>query len=113
MSIDLREIDPLYDDRIQAEDESAALVYQLIIRIARGLPAEELDNENREIGLSILDRLPTGFPEIMEFTPWQEKHMEFLRKFTSKYSRADHSCDRAEWTRFTREELPLTDSISD
>jgi hypothetical protein len=40
-SIDLREIDPLYDDTISAEEESAALVYQPLIRIARWMPAEE------------------------------------------------------------------------
>ena len=92
VSIDLRELDTLYEDNIPIEEESSALVYQPAIRVARWLPAEEeVDGREKDIGLSILCAMPFGCPEPLEFEPWVAQHDKFLRKFASSYSRADQA----------------------
>jgi hypothetical protein len=114
VSIDLREIDPLYADNIPTEEESAALVYQPVIRLTRWLPAEEdVRGRGEAIGMSILCAMPSSFPEPLQFDPWVADHSKFLRKFAASYCRADQAPLRSEWMRFTREEMPPTDYVED
>ena len=114
MSIDLRPIDPLYEDNIPLDEESAALVYQPVIRISRWMPAEEdVEYVDKQIGLSILVQMPDGTPEPLQCEPWTDTHNEFLRKFSAAYSRADHAVWRSEWVQFTRLHMPPTDYIED
>lgn len=102
LSIDLREIDPLYDPRAVGE----FAIYSPIVRISCWIPCEA--KYERAIGFSYLTEMPTGAPQAMMCAPWSADYHKFMKSMQKKFSRQwgnDISVIR-DWQRFLVDYMP-------
>lgn len=102
--VDLRELNPLYNENT----ESLAEIYYPVILLPRWIPRDAIYTSERRICISFMFAWPSGTPDIQELEPWAERYRAFTKDMKKRYPRshASESYIFEEWQRLLQDNMP-------